>query len=65
MKAERKELIYRDGKCRICGENDLSKLTIHHIFPKRTKGRNLKINKTILCEKCHRLINHFWNKQVG
>jgi len=59
-KKDKKLALERDKKCRICGSTE--NLTLHHILPKRTKGRNLLINKTILCERCHHYINEFWNK---
>ena len=60
IKKHKRLVLERDQKCRICGTTE--DLTLHHILPKGTKGRNLLINKTILCQRCHRYINEFWNK---
>jgi len=62
-KADKRECLKRDLICRVCGEDKLSLLTLHHIFPKGHKDRDKLWAKTILCKKCHRHINQIWNKQ--
>ena len=49
----RKAVILRDGcKCMDCGKKDTI-LEVHHIFPKRLKGKNNLGNLITLCSKCH------------
>ena len=49
----RKAVILRDGcKCMDCGKKDTI-LEVHHIIPKRLKGKNNLGNLITLCSKCH------------
>lgn len=42
----------RDGyKCTACGSE--SNLNVHHIIPISKGGRNISINLTTLCHRCH------------
>ena len=62
MRADKAQCLVRDKICRICGQKKVAYLTLHHIFPERHQFRDRLWAKTIICKRCHRLINHFWNK---
>lgn len=47
-KMRRKEI----AKCQKCG-NDMVKLTIHHIIPRKIKTINTRQNTAVLCRGCH------------
>ncbi len=49
----RKAIILRDGcKCMECGKSNCV-LEVHHIVPKRLKGKNNQDNLITLCSNCH------------
>lgn len=49
----RKSIILRDGcKCMECGKSNCI-LEVHHIVPKRLKGKNNQDNLITLCSSCH------------
>ena len=62
MRKDKVECLARDKICRICGEDNLEELTLHHIYPKGHKNRNKIWAKSIICKRCHRYINEFWDK---
>ena len=49
----RKSIILRDGcKCKECGKSNCV-LEVHHIVPRRLKGKNNQGNLITLCSLCH------------
>ena len=50
----------RGAKCEICGS--LNKLDLHHMIPRKNKGKDVKDNVKLLCRTCHAQTPSFGRK---
>lgn len=48
------QIVKRDGlECTYCGDDNVNRLTIDHVFPKSQGGKDVLSNLTISCKKCN------------
>lgn len=55
----------KEGQCEFCGVSNEQhieeydrQLNVHHIVPKRAGGSNRRTNLMVVCESCHKKIEH-------
>lgn len=46
-----------EGRCDICGMNNLAILQVHHILPLKEEGGNDYDNFSVLCPNCHVILH--------
>lgn len=55
-----------DNKCARCSiNNEVSKLTIHHILKTSDGGKDNIDNLIVLCKKCHNDWHNIYEKEFG
>lgn len=56
--AKIRNIVITDGcKCKMCGENDIKELQLHHIIPISINGDNRLDNLMCVCRNCHKRLH--------